>query len=146
VAHRFLLASLRFIQLGHSSLIDAFDEKARDNENRSEAGEQRNMPAKRARPGRFYPLRGRCVCDLCNQRMQGSTQKSESYMRCLWASGRGKEAAKATGHPGSLQVSSQSSRPRTCRIPRSLRSLHLSQRGRLSRLRERQPVRKETRR
>jgi hypothetical protein len=39
--------------------------------------------------------------------MQGSTQKGESYMRCLWASGRGKEAAKATGHPGSLQVKEQ---------------------------------------
>ena len=49
-------------------------------------------------------MRGRCVCNLCNHRMEGSSQKGENYMRCLRASGRGKEAAKATGHPGSLQT------------------------------------------
>jgi hypothetical protein len=55
----------------------------------------------------IYTMRGRCVCELCNHRMQGSVQKGSAYMRCLWASGRGSAGAKATGHPGSLQVREQ---------------------------------------
>jgi site-specific DNA recombinase len=89
-------------------LFNAVEGRARTNENASAAGgTQRNAPFKRERSGRVYVMRGRCVCDLCNHRMQGSSQKGENYMRCLWASGRGKEAEKATGHPGSLQVKEQ---------------------------------------
>jgi hypothetical protein len=82
----------------------ARDDQARANENESAAGVQRNAPVKRARHGRFYTTRGRCVCDLCNHRMQASHQKGTSYMRCLWASA---VAAKATGHPASLQIKEQ---------------------------------------
>ncbi len=85
-------------------LFEQVPERARMNENEQKDGMQRNAPAKRERAGRFYVMRGRCVCDLCNHRMQGSTQKGSAYMRCLWSSGRGAAAVKATGHPGSLQV------------------------------------------
>jgi site-specific DNA recombinase len=85
-------------------LFEQVPERARMNEHEQKDGVQRNAPAKRERAGRFYVMRGRCVCDLCNHRMQGSTQKGRPYMRCLWSSGRGAAAVRATGHPGSLQV------------------------------------------
>jgi site-specific DNA recombinase len=85
-------------------LFEQVPERARMNENEQKDGVQRNAPAKRERAGRFYVMRGRCVCDLCNHRMQGSTQKGTPYMRCLWSSGRGAAGVRATGHPASLQV------------------------------------------
>ena len=86
-------------------LYDAVEARARGNENVAKVGGlQQHAPSARGRGTRFYPMRGRCICDVCTHRMQGSHQKGENYMRCLWASGRGKAAEKATGHPGSLQV------------------------------------------
>lgn len=85
-------------------LFDLVPARAAANENLQKSGRQRNAPAKRQRGGRFYVMRGRCVCDLCNHRMQGSTQKGSLYMRCLWSSSRGSSAVNVTGHPTSLQL------------------------------------------
>lgn len=88
-------------------LFDQVDEQAKSNKKDVNVPGKRRAPASRERNGRFYATRGRCVCDLCNRRMQGSTQKGLPYVRCLWASGRGEQAAKATGHPSSLQLKEQ---------------------------------------
>ena len=86
-------------------LFDMVDERAKRNEVAIKRRPSNARASASGRSnGRFYPLRGRVRCGLCDRRMEGTHQRHSNWYRCRFVWNRGKVAADAAGHPRSLQI------------------------------------------